>query len=742
MSSPPVLSDVTATARLESLATALGTWADANDKAFLDLHHLIDALPNTADLYFSDQIHFDGDGNAYVADQLNAKLLALGLEESYVEHLLSPGATGAGDVQLADIDRDGDIDLVGTSAGDDTVQWWANDGAAAPTFTRTAIDASATGASSAVPGDVDGDGDLDVVATAATLDNVLWYENDGALPPVFTTRTIDPASDGAADVAVGDLDGDGDLDVAVVSSDDDTVAWYANDGATPPGFARTNLDTSATGASAVVVVDVDGDGDLDVATSWASGQTLAWYENDGASSPLFTLRVVSSTVAGAGGLAVRDIDSDGHVDLLLATATDTTIAWYRSDGATPPGFTRQVVSDTVAGASAVAAGDVSGNGRVDVLAAGTATSSALLFENVGDAAEVLASNSADGALSEGDVEAVLTLDVAHLGLASDADAEVAEFNVRFTDDLGNAMDGAVLTPLLSSIAVYADDGSGSFEVGTDPLVQVVTGPYTLVDGRFDIPVADGDPNGQINAATTRRFFLALGGEIGGSGQPANTFRVAFEGGDQIDMEHRDSDVPIGVVQGTLAESALITLTFVPQPPAIAITAPSDAASLFTGDVDIDYASTGELGTAAGVRRVVDAGAPADLVPLSGTTSLTGLAVGPHNVTLTLIDGVGDPLVNPEATTSVNFSVAVPSAPPVADPQVVSTDEDVPLPITLTATDPTMDPLTFSISVSPMHGSVMGTPPNVTYTPDLDYAGPDSFEFMADDQMGGTDTAVI
>ncbi|MCU0305047.1 MAG: Ig-like domain-containing protein [Thermoanaerobaculales bacterium] len=81
----------------------------------------------------------------------------------------------------------------------------------------------------------------------------------------------------------------------------------------------------------------------------------------------------------------------------------------------------------------------------------------------------------------------------------------------------------------------------------------------------------------------------------------------------------------------------------------------------------------------------------------------------------------------------NFTVYIPpNDPPTANPQSVTTPEDTAKAITLTGSDPNMDPLTFSIMTGPAHGGLSGTPPNVTYTPVPNYNGPDSFTFRVFD----------
>lgn len=82
----------------------------------------------------------------------------------------------------------------------------------------------------------------------------------------------------------------------------------------------------------------------------------------------------------------------------------------------------------------------------------------------------------------------------------------------------------------------------------------------------------------------------------------------------------------------------------------------------------------------------------------------------------------------------------PNQPPVATDQSVATDEDTAKAITLTASDPDNDPLTYSLVSVPAHGSLSGTMPDLTYTPDANYTGPDSFTFKANDGQADSNVA--
>jgi hypothetical protein len=75
-------------------------------------------------------------------------------------------------------------------------------------------------------------------------------------------------------------------------------------------------------------------------------------------------------------------------------------------------------------------------------------------------------------------------------------------------------------------------------------------------------------------------------------------------------------------------------------------------------------------------------------------------------------------------------------------QAVSTDENAPVAITLTASDADGDALSYQIVTPPSYGSLSGAAPFLTYTPNLGYTGLDSFTFKANDGMADSNTATV
>jgi len=222
--------------------------------------------------------------------------------------------------------------------------------------------------------DVDSDGDLDVLGGSV---RAFWLENDGT-PFQWTKRFIAPVEEDAFGLATTDLDGDGDLDAVAALQNSNTVVWYENLGTPALGpFERRTISTTADGVWSVAVADVDGDGDTDVLSASSVDLTVAWYENDGTPSVgAWTEHVISVSAEPQAGryrveVVAADVDADGDLDVLFAGFLPGALAWYENDGTPSTGaWSEHPISASMVSKSAVFAGDLDADGDVDVIAGG------------------------------------------------------------------------------------------------------------------------------------------------------------------------------------------------------------------------------------------------------------------------------------------------------------------------------------------------------------------------------------
>ncbi len=295
-----------------------------------------------------------------------------------------PGeADGAIKVYAADIDLDGDTDVLGSSYYGNELLLFVNDGGSPPSWERQVIDGELAEPLAVSVVDLDGDGLPDILGGSAAGAEVVWWRNLGGSPPAWSRWTIDDDVPGAHDVAGADLDGDGDVDVIAVSFEDDEIMWWRNDGGAGTAWQRFTVASNFDYPTKVAIADVDHDGDLDVfSVAWHDRQ-IAWWRNEGGDPIEWTGEIIEEGFAGAHWVHACDVDDDGWLDVIGAAMDLGQVAWWRNDGADQTSWQKTVITRTLPGAVSAVAGDLDGDGDLDVAGAGWSASGHMAwFENV------------------------------------------------------------------------------------------------------------------------------------------------------------------------------------------------------------------------------------------------------------------------------------------------------------------------------------------------------------------------
>jgi hypothetical protein len=300
-----------------------------------------------------------------------------------VPYAITTAANWASSVHAGDVDGDGRVDVLSASKSDNKVAWYRNGGGSPVTWTPYIITSTANGARGVHAADVDGDGRVDVLSASELDDKIVWYQNLGGVPVGWTPYTITTTADGPYSVHVGDVDGDGRLDVLSASSLDNKIAWYRNGGGSPPSWAAYVISTTADGATCVHAADVDGDGRLDALSASFSDNTIAWYKNGGGSPVVWTPYNITTVAFGAACVYAADVDGDGLLDVLSASLNDDKIAWYKNGGGVPVTWTPYTITLAADGARGVYAADVDGDGRLDALSTSNADNKVTWYRNGG-----------------------------------------------------------------------------------------------------------------------------------------------------------------------------------------------------------------------------------------------------------------------------------------------------------------------------------------------------------------------
>ncbi len=263
---------------------------------------------------------------------------------------------------LADIDKDGDLDIVlGSNAG--TLWWYENiDGKA---FTQHSIGDFALSDKGGITIDIDGDGYLDQVSGGS------WYKNPGNKDGEW--KRFENGGIYPYDMQAADLDGDGTMEIISTSQQDGTYIYFP--GSKPEKkWKSEELGAGVPGGIAPQGIgDIDGDGDMDIVRSniWFNnleGNAKKWSEKK-------TLRFVhyQDKYALSSRVFVTDMDGDGDMDVIQSEANipDGSLAWHENkDGRGVNWYLHPVGTKTNQDLHSLCVADFDNDGDLDIFSGG------------------------------------------------------------------------------------------------------------------------------------------------------------------------------------------------------------------------------------------------------------------------------------------------------------------------------------------------------------------------------------
>ena len=282
-------------------------------------------------------------------------------------------SNGTHAVTAVDLDQDQDIDII-AATNTPSIVWYKNNGA--QVYSESTL-ISNTKTNKIITADIDHDGDIDILYSAANGTNTVWQENNGTQNDLnFIKHDIN--DDNLTNIDLIDIDQDGDYDIVTTKNSDNTIGWLENDGS--QNFTSHIIDDNLTQVIYSIGIDLDKDGNIDIVAATQDG-VIKWYENDGSQS--FTAQDINSSDLKFNKIVAVDLDRDGDIDIVATAEDNNTVYLYDNNGS--QSFDAILIDDNVTTPSDIVIADMNNDTDQDIIVSSTDNNATYFYDNNGSA---------------------------------------------------------------------------------------------------------------------------------------------------------------------------------------------------------------------------------------------------------------------------------------------------------------------------------------------------------------------
>jgi len=270
----------------------------------------------------------------------------------FIQHTIDNNFPGACYVRSYDLDGDGDLDIIVGSeitpySSSKGIAWWRNDGGNPINWTKFVVDSTFIHVMSVDISYIDADNNPDIVASSWQLNQVAWWKNSGNPELGWTKNIVKSGYGNAHDAQCADIDQDGDTDIITAASSPGSIDICYNDNNINPSWSYVQVDAGFSGAKSVLIIDFDLDTDFDIVGTADGVNDIAWWENTGINSQVWSKTIIDDNFAGSCFADVIDMNEDLKLDIIATAWSSNQTAYWICNDLSTNSWTKHILSSSL-----------------------------------------------------------------------------------------------------------------------------------------------------------------------------------------------------------------------------------------------------------------------------------------------------------------------------------------------------------------------------------------------------------
>jgi FG-GAP-like repeat len=313
-------------------------WSNTDGTGLTWTEHLIDDDAQGCRGMTTGDFDADGDPDLIVTEcmsfysHIDRWENADGLGTSWLNEQLIEDNSGPYHASTADVDGDGDLDFFAAHSFDYDFVWWENVLGTGDVWTSHLIhDGLMMGAMYTFPADINGDGYVDLLVANSDYSDIVWFRNNDGTGLSWTEIIVDEEFSLATVIKASDIDGDGDLDVVATGTSNREVVFWSNDDGLGTSWTKNVIAITTHSVNHIAISDLDLDGDPDIIATIMQGISgIFWWQNVDGVGGTWEEGTISNSYSWAQWVEATDINGDGFPDLITCNTMNNEISWFEN----------------------------------------------------------------------------------------------------------------------------------------------------------------------------------------------------------------------------------------------------------------------------------------------------------------------------------------------------------------------------------------------------------------------------